>query len=442
MSSKNKQDIDDSEKDLSKYNWDGNALNRYPWVKYLAKRAFKHNPKFRTHVEYGYHMSGHRTITQSLEHSTNLWDRNVTRASWDDPACMGHCAYQSGTPSTHTLSEEEAKNYSSSLHDCETIDQELIDYILSTVSDESERDDLEIAGKGDARTLILHIVSHKPPEEVGTWAVTQRQKIISAGITVPSTQGFNTFRTWYFLYNEQCASPDPEPVTIAVFTAAVRNLGEHISGKLDYELLRTSAGVNASKTILAIKTVLTRVNATVSTGQALLAGHDPRRDAPATVPVATPPREYVKGKDEMCTLCKDNPVNVGNAGPGHHLRKHCPNFKPFVPKKKGKKGSGKAAGAAADDDDDDDETDTDDEEADAHAFYASDGSAIVDGAGIEMTANELLLGGQSGTITLSDSLSRVGSAKAVGSAVRDADSPAPAKLPPPRTAADLPPGQV
>ena len=65
MSSKNKQDIDDSEKDLSKYNWDGNALNRYPWVKYLAKRAFKHNPKFRTHVEYGYHMSGHRTITQS-----------------------------------------------------------------------------------------------------------------------------------------------------------------------------------------------------------------------------------------------------------------------------------------------------------------------------------------------------------------------------------------
>ena len=437
MSSKNKQDIDDSEKDLSKYNWDGNALNRYPWVKYLAKRAFKHNPKFRTHVEYGYHMSGHRTITQSLEHSTNLWDRNVTRASWDDPACMGHWAYQSGTPSTHTLSEEEAKNYSSSLHDCETIDQELIDFILSTVTDESERDDLEIAGKGDARTLILHIVSHKPPEEVGTWAVTQRQKIISAGITVPSTQGFNTFRTWYFLYNEQCASPDPEPVTIAVFTAAVRNLGEHISGKLDYELLRTSAGVNASKTILAIKTVLTRVNATVSTGQALLAGHDPRRDAPVTVPVVTTPREYVKGKDEVCALCKDNPVNVGNTGPGHHLRKHCPNFKPFVPKKKGKKGSGKAAGAAADDDDDDDETDTDDEEADAHAFYASDGSAIVDGAGIEMTANELLLGGQSGTITLSDSLSRVGSAKAVGSAVRDADSPAPAKLPPPRTAADL-----
>eukprot|EP00966_Prymnesium_polylepis_P333304 7388777-Prymnesium_polylepis.1 len=32
-----------------------------------------------------------------------------------------------------------------------------------------------------------------------------------------------------------------------------------------------------------------------------------------------------------------------------------------------------------------------------------------------MTANELLLGGKSGTITLSDSLSRVGSAKAAGS---------------------------
>ena len=120
--------------------------------------------------------------------------------------------------------------------------------------------------------------------------------------------------------------------------------------------MRTSAGVDASKTILAIKTVLTRVNATVSTGQALIgAGHDPRR-APAPAP-ATPPREYVKGVDEVCTLCKDSPVDVGGTGPGHHLRKNCPNFKPFVPTKKGKKGSGKAAGAAADDDDDDDERD-------------------------------------------------------------------------------------
>eukprot|EP00966_Prymnesium_polylepis_P268357 6199917-Prymnesium_polylepis.1 len=183
----------------------------------------------------------------------------------------------SGYNTALSMSEEDGKNYSPSLHDCETIDQELIDFILSAVSDESERDDLENAGNGDAHTLILYIIGHRPPEEVGTWAVTQRQKIISTGITVPSTKGFNTFRTWYNLFNEQSASPDPEPATIAVFTAAVRNLGEHISGKLDYELLRTNAGVDASKIILAIKTVLTRVNATVSTGQALQtgAGHDP-----------------------------------------------------------------------------------------------------------------------------------------------------------------------
>eukprot|EP00966_Prymnesium_polylepis_P152345 3518856-Prymnesium_polylepis.1 len=118
------------------------------------------------------------------------------------------------------MSEEDGKNYSPSLHDCETIDRELIDFILSTVSDESERDDLEKEGNGDARTLILHIIGHRPSEEVGTWAITQRQKIISAGITTPSTKGVNTFRTWYNLYNEQTASPDPEPVTIAVFTAA------------------------------------------------------------------------------------------------------------------------------------------------------------------------------------------------------------------------------
>eukprot|EP00966_Prymnesium_polylepis_P196516 4554034-Prymnesium_polylepis.1 len=159
-------------------------------------------------------MSGHRTITQSLDRSNNLWARNVHRATWYDPACMNYWTYQSGTTTAHTMSEEDGKNYSPSLHDCETIDQELIDFILSTVTDESERDDLK-EGKGDARTLILHIVGHRPPEEVGTWAVTQRQKNISTGITVSSTKGFNTFRTWYNLYNEQSASPDPEPVTIA-----------------------------------------------------------------------------------------------------------------------------------------------------------------------------------------------------------------------------------
>eukprot|EP00966_Prymnesium_polylepis_P261529 6040732-Prymnesium_polylepis.1 len=47
-----------------------------PWVKYLAKRAYKHDPRFCQHVEFGYHMSGHNTITQSVEHSTNLFDRN------------------------------------------------------------------------------------------------------------------------------------------------------------------------------------------------------------------------------------------------------------------------------------------------------------------------------------------------------------------------------
>ena len=55
MPSNNTKDIEDGEDDWSKYDWDGNALNRYPWVKYLPKRAFKHNKQFRNHVEMGYH---------------------------------------------------------------------------------------------------------------------------------------------------------------------------------------------------------------------------------------------------------------------------------------------------------------------------------------------------------------------------------------------------
>ena len=68
-----------------------------------------------------------------------------------------------------------------------------------------------------------------------------------------------------------------------VYMTAVRKLGKHISGQLDYELLRTAAGTNRVNIIAAIKTVLTRQDATTSTGQALRVtpGHDPRRTAPA-----------------------------------------------------------------------------------------------------------------------------------------------------------------
>ena len=63
MPSNTTDNIEDGEEDYSKYNNDGNALNRHSWKKYLAKRAYKHSKSFRTHVEFGYHMAGHRTIT-------------------------------------------------------------------------------------------------------------------------------------------------------------------------------------------------------------------------------------------------------------------------------------------------------------------------------------------------------------------------------------------
>jgi hypothetical protein len=157
-------------------------------------------------------------------------------------------------------------------------------------------------------------------------------------------------------------------------------------------------------------------------------GHDPRRTAPAPAPEE---RKWVEGKDEPCSLCINAPLDIGGSGPGKHLRKHCRNFKPFGGGggkgggQPGRRGSGKAAGAASDGEDDDDEDD------DGAAFYAEDGAAIVDGAGAEVSLNDLLLGGKSGTLTLSDSLSRVGSANVAGAASSSASAYAPAKAPPP-----------
>ena len=450
------QVIETSDTNIS-FDWNGDPLTRHPWAKYLERRVYKHDARFRSHVQQGHHMAGHRTITQSVEHSQNMYHHNVRRSSWADPACLGNWQYAGSAPTADVIPAEEMGNYTASRHDCESIDRALIDFILSTVTCETEREDLEEECGGDARTLILNIQNYRPPEEVCTWALKRRNQIISSGIEVAQVKGFNDFRMWYCLYNEQCSVPDPDAVSSSVYITALRNLGEFLSGKLDYELLRSQAGHGCGSptptmVIKAIKQVLTRHGANVSTGTALQmgSGHDPRRTPPAGGAGApATPRIWKADSDELCELCKSNPFDNGN-GPRRHLRKHCREFKPKPPgERKGKKGSGKAAGGTADSDSDDDDcSDCDDDDEDAaHAFYASDGAVAVHGAGesseaVEVKVNEMLLGGQSGTVTLSESLSRVGSAKVATSANETAAAAAavaPLAPPPPPTALAPPP---
>ena len=376
MAPKSNTTGDIEESDHKHFNFDGDPLNRYPWAKYLEKRVYAHDSRFRTHIQYGYHMTGYRTITQSIEHSQNLYHRNVAKSTWADPACMDNWQYLGTAPASSTLPSEAAGNYTESPHDCDAIDKAIIEFILSTVTDETEKDDMEDECNGDARTLILNIQAYRPPAEVGTWALAKRTRVVSTGIEVPSVKGFNTYRTWYNLYNEQCHVPDPPGVSAAVFKDALRNLGEFLSGKLDYELLKSSAGTDPVKVIKAIKEVLTRYGAAAATGTALQMSphHDPRRSTPTpkgAAPESATPRVWVDGQDELCNLCTRNPFDTG-AGPRKHLRKHCREFKP----KSGKKGSSKAAGAATDGEDD---SDDDDDEAAAAAFYAEEDSVGVQG---------------------------------------------------------------
>eukprot|EP00966_Prymnesium_polylepis_P058385 1352002-Prymnesium_polylepis.1 len=49
MPSRSKADLEESDEDPKQFDWDGNALNRHPWVKHLAKRAYNHDPRFRQH---------------------------------------------------------------------------------------------------------------------------------------------------------------------------------------------------------------------------------------------------------------------------------------------------------------------------------------------------------------------------------------------------------
>eukprot|EP00966_Prymnesium_polylepis_P052810 1223108-Prymnesium_polylepis.1 len=54
-----------------------------------------------------------------------------------------------------------------------------------------------------ARSFSTSRRTHRLAEEVGTWGVTKRQQIVAAGTLAPNIKAFNTFRTWYTMYNEQ-----------------------------------------------------------------------------------------------------------------------------------------------------------------------------------------------------------------------------------------------
>ena len=156
------------ESDTKVYNYDGDPLNRYPWAEVLCleKRVFAHDPRFRTHIQYGYHMTGHRTITQSSDHSINLYHKNVAQSTWADPACMGHWQYAgalSAAVSGGTIPADEASNYLPAPHDWDAIDKAIIEFILSTVTDETEKEDMEEECNGDARTLIRNIQAYRRP---------------------------------------------------------------------------------------------------------------------------------------------------------------------------------------------------------------------------------------------------------------------------------------
>ena len=71
------QVIETSDTNIS-FDWNGDPLTRHPWAKYLERRVYKHDARFRSHVQQGHHMAGHRTITQSVEHSQNMYHHTTT----------------------------------------------------------------------------------------------------------------------------------------------------------------------------------------------------------------------------------------------------------------------------------------------------------------------------------------------------------------------------
>jgi hypothetical protein len=66
MPSQNKAVPEDGEEESKHFDWDGNALNRHQWAKYLSKaRVQTRSARFRQHVEFGFHMSDSPQLSPS-----------------------------------------------------------------------------------------------------------------------------------------------------------------------------------------------------------------------------------------------------------------------------------------------------------------------------------------------------------------------------------------
>ena len=331
----------------SKY-WTCSVLERGPWLKQLPKTLAADDPNFRTLWEECFITEKNVAYTQSPSHSYHLSVDNIKKHGLTDPCPLLTFTKLNNAIADAKVEEALAKGFREAPTALKTWNRLLHDRILFYISNVKGREDYEREANGNYITLIKLIVAedNDADAEIATWANTEKNKLVKAGLSSNTIVAFDHFRLQFENYNDMCKQGaggrrDDDSVIATIYTDIVRDLGDLIETKLEMKLEAAAATGNLPKTVKVIRRLLGRMegkatssgaaraaaadqrqsddafNAAAIASARAAAGRDPIIGGGGGVKEERPPAVWTKGKHKPCTLCK-------NQSNKNHLRKWCP----------------------------------------------------------------------------------------------------------------------
>jgi hypothetical protein len=226
--------------------WDGDLKTRAPWLLKLGKRLKHHDSRFETHVKYGYHLDKHsgKTICRSTDHAKLIYNCALQTGTYAKPFNATAPVLLSGAASD-AVPDAIATQYVPNPGRCDQIDSDILSFIVSTIISEKKGEDLEAkaAGSGVKALALLH--AYAPIAEIKTWADGELATVRSTGFASADVPSLNKYRDDFALYNIQATAPYPDTVVCTDLLDQTRALGVHISGLLDYQLLKDSTDLTS-----------------------------------------------------------------------------------------------------------------------------------------------------------------------------------------------------
>ena len=204
-------------------------LERAPWLKQLPKTLAADDANFRTLWEECFITDKNIAYTQSPQHSYNLSINNIKKHDLTDPCPMLSYTKLDTSIVDAEVSDALARGYREAPTALKSYNRQLHDRILFYISNVKGMEDYEREANGNYITLIKLIVAedNDADAEIATWANTEKNKLVKAGLSSNTIVAFDYFRLQFENFNDMCKQGaggrrDDESVIATIYTDIVR----------------------------------------------------------------------------------------------------------------------------------------------------------------------------------------------------------------------------